>query len=172
MLFISTTILSRSLAELYGNLWQLEEHFLAQASLLDAGPATALRLRPLGLAAGQPRAAPEAGRLLDQAGLLALRLRRAGAAGLAGDGVGPAQPQAQQRVLLRPRVRHGGLLVRLSYGPETDTAGPEGPAVSLVVLEGSPPRGGDRVRPPCGPAPWSSTRPRRPPPAPPRGSAG
>src|SRR3954452_2934362 len=168
MLFISTPILSHSLADLYGNLWQLEEHFLAQADLLDAGSATALRLRPLGLAAGQPRAAPEAGRLLDQAGLLAFRLRRAGAAGLAGDGVGPAQPQAQQRVLPRPRVRHGGLLVR-SHGPETDTAGPEGPAVSLVEKDR---RRGGRVRPPCGPAPWSSTRPRRPPPAPPRGSAG
>src|SRR4051812_50182408 len=139
MLFLSTPILSHSLVELYGNLWHLEEHLLAQTDLLDAGSATALRLRPLGLAAGQPRAAPEAGRLLDQAGLLAFRLRRAGAAGLAGDGVGPAQPQAQQRVLPRPRVRHGGLLVR-SHGPETDTAGPEGPAVSLVELEGSPPR--------------------------------
>src|SRR4051794_27059614 len=163
---------SHFLAELSGNLWQLEEQFLAQADLLDASSATALRLRPLGLAAGQPRAAPEAGRLLDQAGLLTLRFRRAGAAGLAGDGVGPAQPQAQQRVLLRPRVRHGGVFSRKSPRPGTSRAGPSGPAVSLVELGGSPPRGGDRVRPPCGPAPWSSTRPRRPPPAPPRGSAG
>src|SRR4051794_16421541 len=101
---------SHFLAELSGNLWQLEEQFLAQADLLDAGSATALRLRPLGLAAGQPRAAPETGRLLDQAGLLTLGLRRAGAAGLASDRIGAAQPQAQERVLLRPRVRHVGLL--------------------------------------------------------------
>src|SRR3954447_16839600 len=166
---------SHFLVELSGNLWQLEEHFLAQANLLDAGSATALRLRPLGLAAGQPRAAPEAGRLLDQAGLLTLHLRRTGAAGLAGDGDGPAQPHAQERVLLRPRVRHGGLLGR-SHGPSRRAPpGPRAPPVSRGApagpggpggprREGPPPRGGGRVRPPCGPAPRSSTRPRRPPP--------
>src|SRR4051812_28752524 len=110
MLFLSTPILSHSLVELYGNLWHLEEHLLAQTDLLDAGSATALRLRPLGLAAAQPRAAPEAGRLLDQAGLLTLGLCRAGAAGFASDRMSAAQPHAQQRVLLRPRVRHVGLL--------------------------------------------------------------
>ena len=56
--------------------------------------------------------------------LLTLGLRRAGAVNLASDRMSAAQSHAQERVLLRPKVRHVGLLAEL--------AGLEGPAVPLI----------------------------------------
>lgn len=109
----------------------------ALVALADDAGSAALRL---GLGVGQPSATPKAGRLLGQAGLLTFRCRRASTAGLTGKSIGTAQPHAQKGVLFRPRVRHVGSLAK-SHCFRTDTAGPGGPAVSLIKLEGSPPPG-------------------------------